>query len=249
MPGWGTTLPSTHTGAAPGETQRLQITPESIQGHWGHLPRLGAWGGCAQASGAVCPLPGPVGSPLPRAGHCPSPGHQAGASGSHVLDSRTFEQSSGLRAGRRREVPSQSAWLSQFRRPLRSEAKVPAGQGLEEESLGWGSPAGAGRHSPGEAEGRGTWGAGEVPAPRGAGAQSRRQAGSREAAGRADRAQVGALTWPLLTCRAERPGPGGKGGRKAGRARRRRRSRCCRRCRLPDSGESLPGLRDLPPPM
>lgn len=160
----------------------------------------------------MCPIPGPVASSLPRAGLCPSPGHQAGASGSHALDPRTFEQTSGLRAKRSREVPSQSARLSQFRRPLHSEAKVPEGQGLEEESLGWGSPAGAGRHPRGEAEGRGTWGAGEVLAPRGAGAQSRRQAWSRGAAGRADRAQVGALTWPPLTCRAERPGPGGKKG-------------------------------------
>lgn len=47
------------------------------------------------------------------------------------------------------------------------------------------------------------------------GAPARRAAGkpgAAGAAGRADRAQVGALTWRPLTCRAERPGTGGKKG-------------------------------------
>lgn len=56
MPGWGTTLPSTHTGAAPGEPQRLQVTPESIQEHWGHVSRLGAW---RVRPGQRCCVPAP----------------------------------------------------------------------------------------------------------------------------------------------------------------------------------------------
>lgn len=63
-------------------------------------------------------------------------------------------------------------------------------------------------------EGLGAWeGPSAKGRPGGAGAQSRGRAGSRDAACCVDRAQVGAFSWPPLTCRAGRLGPGGTGGR------------------------------------
>lgn len=171
----------------------------------------------APAIGAACPLPGPVASPLPRLGLGPSPGPQASSGPSHALDSRTFEPASGLRAGHSREVPRPSARLSQFRRPLRSETKVPAGQGLEEERPGRGSPAGGGAMR-------------KARLRRGAGAQERpRRRGARRGSGRAPRGerrepggrrprgrvQVGALVWPRspvgLGGRVQEEREGGRG--------------------------------------
>lgn len=84
MPGWATTLPRTHPGAALGETHGLQVLP-LYQARWDHFLRLGDWGKGARASELVCPLLHPSASPFARPQSlCPSRRPQVGAGGSQM---------------------------------------------------------------------------------------------------------------------------------------------------------------------
>lgn len=190
---------------------------KSIQGHWGHLPafrrlRRGRTGqrDClpssrlcgfpfVQARASVHPpgsrpalaartpwIPGPLSRPVDSA---------PGAAGRCPACAPGSPSSGALSAPRLK-----------YPRP---------GAGGVEPGMGKLSP----RRAPSPRRGCGErgWGSGKGPRakgrPGGAGAQSSGRAGSWEAAGREDGAQVGALSWTPLTCRARRPGPEAKGGR------------------------------------
>ncbi|XP_055283681.1 uncharacterized protein LOC129557159 [Moschus berezovskii] len=164
----------------------------------------------------------------------------------NALDSQTFELTSGLRAAGSEEVPSPSARIAQFRRLLSSETKVPVRLGAGVGAPGSESPDPGGEPTAGKAAGsrRAQRGSGAQGA---AGAQNGQAAGAGEDAGRAPRAQVGALTWLPLTCRAGRQGPrakGREGGRRGEAAAPAAAAAVCLTL-----GRARPGLRDLPPPM
>lgn len=128
--------------------------------------------------GAACPLPGPVASSLPRLSSFPpqDPGRRRPLA---RPGPRTFEPASGLRARRSREVPSPSARLAQFRRPLRSETTVPRAGGWRT-SAGTRKPSQRGRGGSSSRRGYGEGlGAQERPGREGAPRRGRAEPGVR----------------------------------------------------------------------